>query len=398
MKMEILRERASLDPLADEWNPLLERSRANTVFLTWEFISSWLDVVAPEVEPYVVTVRDDAGRLLAIAPFYLSRARFMKFLSYRCLCLLGDQASASEYLDIIVDRDHEAEVLEELGRYLAAQTDWDCIWMTRLSGWSGTVERMELLCTAGGFQMNRRTRPFSSILLPDTIDAYLERFSSKTRYQFRRGRKQLDSSGVVRFRACRTRDEVPEFVAVLEELHQKHWLDVGDPGAFGRNPRFRRFLEVLCPRVLDRGWLGLSGIEVDGRMVAIQFGLVYDGVFNAIQEGFDPAYTAVTEGVGNVLRLEIIRECIEAGLREYDFLGGETWHKLRWKAEPRKGYDVFIGRESLKNAPIFRRTIWPTGRYLRLEAVGGRAGAKVVEKGVTAGPAAHRRTNFLQAG
>src|SRR5690606_37782764 len=121
MKMEILRDRASLDRLAAEWNPLLERSAANTIFLTWEFIASWLETVAPEVELYVVTVRDDAGRLLAIAPFYRSRARFMKLVSYRCLCLLADQASASEYLDIIVDRECDQEVLAELGRYLAAQ-------------------------------------------------------------------------------------------------------------------------------------------------------------------------------------------------------------------------------------------------------------------------------------
>jgi hypothetical protein len=81
-----------------------------------------------------------------------------------------------------------------------------------------------------------------------------------------------------------------------------------------------------------------------------------------MQEGFDPDFTA---GAGNVVRLEIIRECIASGIRQYDFLGGYTEHKRRWMAQVRHGYDLFIGRSCLANSVIFLVKVWPTGRYLR---------------------------------
>ena len=103
-------------------------------------------------------------------------------------------------------------------------------------------------------------------------------------------------------------------------------------------------------------------LEVDGAMVAAQYGYAYNGVFSAIQEGYEPESSGA---VGNILRNLVIEACIEEGLVEYDFLAGHSEHKRLWRAEPRGGYELFIGRKSLKGRLLFWKNIWPAGRYIQ---------------------------------
>ena len=112
----------------------------------------------------------------------------------------------------------------------------------------------------------------------------------------------------------------------------------------------------------ERGWLRFFAVREGPAFKAVQIGYVYDGVFHQLQEGFDPAGLA---GIGNVLRGKAIEASIQEGVRAYDFLGGFGEHKRRWGARPRIGYDLLLGRRSLRTLPLFAAGFWPTGRYLR---------------------------------
>ncbi|MHC4295125.1 MAG: GNAT family N-acetyltransferase, partial [Planctomycetota bacterium] len=74
--------------------------------------------------------------------------------------------------------------------------------------------------------------------------------------------------------------------------------------------------------------------------------------------------TEGASGTGNVLRSRVINACIDKGLKVYDFLGELAEHKRHWRATERPGEDLFMARGSLKNRMLFRRNIWPTGRYI----------------------------------
>src|SRR5258706_89957 len=118
MEVSAVTTRTELEALAPEWNDLLQASCADTIFLTWEYISAWLDAVAPRAELHVLTVRNGSGELVGIAPFYRRRILLRSVLTYRCLCILGDNESPAEYLDLIVRRDQQQQVLDALGAAL----------------------------------------------------------------------------------------------------------------------------------------------------------------------------------------------------------------------------------------------------------------------------------------
>ena len=122
------------------------------------------------------------------------------------------------------------------------------------------------------------------------------------------------------------------------------------------------FYELFAPVALAKGWLRLSALKVDGVISAVQYGYAYGNTFSQLQEGYEPHGF---DGIGNALRNLVIKMCIEEGLHDYDFLGGFTDHKRRWRAEPREGYNLFIGRKSLKNQLLFAKDIWPTGRFIQ---------------------------------
>ncbi len=366
LRTELLRDWAGVSALAPEWNGLLRQSHADTPYLTWQWMQAWMGVVGRRHEPFVVAVRDAAGALCGLAPFYVARYSLLGALAYRMLRVMGDQPTGAEYGDWVVRRDCEAGAARAIARELAWRSgSWDGIWMQQLSGWTGAHARITTACDEAGLLWNSRPITFGSIELPATIEAYEAALTDNRRKQFRSQRNKILVKGGATVARCESRRDLPEYLAALFDLHGKRRQALGEPGSFLSRPDETHFYKEFVPRALDEGWLWLSALRQDGVIRAVQLGYVYDEVFHQLQEGFDPEFTA---GAGNVLRYEVIRQCIAQGIREYDFLGGYTDHKRRWLAEPRDGHDLFIGRPGLLNRALFSGPVWPTGRYLRPHA------------------------------
>jgi len=365
LKYEVITKQEDLDACVTGWHALSAHGAGGSLFLTWPWISAWLDAVHPDAPLFVVAVRDDQDELAGLAPFYVAGIRLLGAVRYRCLRVLGDCDSGAEYPDLLVRPGCEAEVLPVVARALREhRRKWDCLWLPYVAGWTGAAERFRSLCAAGGFHVHERPRDFGAVALPETHEAYFRSLSGNTRSSLRRQRKRLEASQPMEFVTCRTAEELPGMLAALFELHRRRWIHAGEPGSFDRQPRMARFYERFAPVALERGWLRLYGLKVGGVMQAVQYGYAYGGTFYQLQEGYDPQGPP---GVGNVLRDLVFRACIEEGLCEYDFLGEYTEHKRRWGAERRMGCDLFIGRRSLRNSLLFARPIWPTGRYIHAE-------------------------------
>ena len=363
LRAEVLRERSAVEALAAEWNPLLERSAADSVFLTWEWMQSWLDTAGDAVRPLVVTVRDERGGLRGLAPLYGTTLTLGGLLRYRALRVMGDDQSGSEYADWIVDRDREEETSLALAEALVRDGGrWDCLWIPRVAGWTGARRRLAEPFARLGLHVRERPAAFSAVELPDTYAAFLRRLPNKSRAALLRKTRDTFAGGT-RLDECRSEPERTEFLDALFALNHRRWSAAGQVGTFVRKPFEARFYRTFTRRALERGWLRLYALRNASHFQAVQIGYAYGRTFHQLQEGFDPA---ASSGAGNVLRGQVIERCIEEGLTTYDFLGGFTEHKKRWLARERHGCDLFVGRRSVKNALVFTPGLWPTGRYLRV--------------------------------
>jgi CelD/BcsL family acetyltransferase involved in cellulose biosynthesis len=363
MSADIVSEWSALAPLEAEWNGLLGRSRADTIFLRWEWIRAWQEVAGEWIRPFAVIVRDSAGTLAGIAPFYLTEYRLGRLVPYRVLRVMADYATGAEYPDWIVRTDCETRAAQAIAAALGeARARWDCIWMPNVAGWTGALERIVEACRQERFSYHVRPQSFGVVDLPDSTEAYIKALSLKTRQNLQTEMKRVRKRCGITMSRCESSGQLPRFLEALFDLHHRRWKERGEEGTFRRKPNEAHFYRRFAPVALQKGWLWLSGLEEDGDLKAVQIGYVYDGVFHSMQEGFDPSYI---KGVGNVLRAKIIEACIGTGLKAYDFLGEMSDHKRRWLAQERTGHDLFIGHGSLKNRMLFGREIWPTGRFLR---------------------------------
>ncbi len=360
---EVITSLQELESYVPQWNELLASSGANTIFLTWEWISAWCQTVYPDVQLFIVAVRDGQGHLMALAPLYLSDFWVMGMMKYKCLRILGDCHSGSDYPDIIVRRGFEDRAMMCLVKELLENhTSWDCIWIQGVAGWTSACAQFMGLSKQFGLYLHHREHEFCVIQLPETYEIYMQGLSRNRREQIRRKTRRLKEAFDVEFIRCDNEDELSEYLSSLFTLHRKRWESVGQSGSFVRRPLMKMFYEAFAPVALRQGWLRLYALKVDGVIRAVQYGYAYDGVFCQIQEGFE---IEGFDGIGNVLRHYVIEACIEEGLYEYDFLGGFGDHKSRFGAKLRTGCDVFIGRKSFKNKALFSKEIWPSGRFIQ---------------------------------
>ena len=359
MQVAVLTTWEAVSDISADWNTLLAAGPANSVFLTWEWMQAWSEVTHQALAPVVVTVRDEDENLVAIAPFWRTVMK-VAGIRFRVLRFMGDTATGQEYPDIIVSAEAATSAPAAVWEALVKVKDVDLVWLPRVSGWSGAISRLRDAAVQAGFRSHSRGNEFSAFALPDTLSDYEAMLSSNRRQQMRRNARKV-FGGEVQFDAGVDAAGLDELLDDLFRLHRARWLVEGEPGSFVRRPLLSKFYRAFATRVVDRGWLGVFTLKEGDEMKAIQYGYLYGEAYHQMQEGYDPDYV---DGAGNALRYRAIEDCIEKGIRAYDFLGVHTEHKRRWGAEVRGGYDVFLGRPTMKTLPLFLRPVWPTGRFI----------------------------------
>jgi len=344
------------------WNHLLEGSRSDTVFLTWEWIEAWREIVGRGLRPFVAVATHSDGSLAGIAPCYLARLRLLKVIPCRTLRVLGDRHTGAEYGDWIAEAGREAEIGAALARGLAgARRRWDCIWMPNVAGWTGVHDRIVTPCRAAGLRVRERPMEFSAARLPPDPAEYWKALSGNLRSSLKRQRRSAEASGV-RFETCTSQGELTAFLGALDVLNHRHWSAEGSIGTFRRKPLELAFYRRFTGEALSRGWLRFFALKLGDEFKAVQIGYAYKGSFLQLQEGFDPEGPP---GLGNVLRSMVVESCIREGITTYDFLGEHTEHKRRWLADARPGGDLMITNSRPLSAALRRAAVWPTGRFLR---------------------------------
>jgi CelD/BcsL family acetyltransferase involved in cellulose biosynthesis len=273
----------------------------------------------------------------------------------------------SEYLGPVVARGSEEEVAEMLAAHLAdRRTTWHEMVLTALDGTSPAVAALEPAFRASG--LSCETTVFGHcpyVALPRSWDAYLGALSSEHRYMAKRSLRDFErwAGTTEEVEVARTYEDLERGKAILQHLHEHRWRTAGRAGVFA-SPLFRRFHNMLMPALLDRGELDLRWLLANGRPVAVSYCIVHDDRLFFYQGG---RATDLPKGVrpGIVLHLRAIRAAIEAGRREYDFLGGDTRYKRELSTATRPLTELRVTRAS---APEVARKGLAAGRRILVEA------------------------------
>jgi CelD/BcsL family acetyltransferase involved in cellulose biosynthesis len=318
--------------LREEWNELLAASRADCLFLTWEWLHTWWKYLAGRRRLYLQLLR--CGReLAAIAPLVQRPPAWRRLIPFRALEFLGTGIVGSDYLDVIVRSGREQDSLDALADALAA---------TRLTLEFGHVRRsvsfvapLTQRLTARGWSESEAPAGVCPVidLVGRSWESYLASLSSAHRYNFQRRLKNLERRFNTRLELVHTDAERRAALEALVALHTHRWDTRGGSEVFG-SAALLAFHDEMSRLALERGWLRLFVLRLDGKPAAVLYGYRYGRTFYFYQSGFDPALAK--ESVGLVTMGLTIRHAITEGAAEYDLLHGVEPYKLHWVPEVRE--------------------------------------------------------------
>jgi CelD/BcsL family acetyltransferase involved in cellulose biosynthesis len=149
--------------------------------------------------------------------------------------------------------------------------------------------------------------------------------SANTRQQLRRSLRGWEAFGALTLTVA-AREEAGSFLDGLKALHQAYWIGRDKPGAFAE-PFFERFHRALIDRVGAGQSVELIRIQAGDRVVGYLYNLIQDGWVAAYQSGFDYGADADRLRPGLICHLMAMDHYAKAGMRLYDFLGGEARYK-----------------------------------------------------------------------
>jgi CelD/BcsL family acetyltransferase involved in cellulose biosynthesis len=285
-----------------EWDELAER--AGSIFRTALWSRLWWKHHGGERELLLQAARARDGSLALVLPVYAWRRRLprvLRFLGHGPGDELGPVHSGDPGTAAGIVR----STLDGL--------DWDVFLGEQLpgdEGWPGLL---------GGRLWRREASP--SLELPATWDGYLATRSANFREQLRRRGAALGREGAV---ATRLADAttLDDDLDALFALHRARWGSTATD--FADTP----FHREVARDALDRGWLRLWTLELDGRPVASWHGFQVGAVCSYYQAGRDPALER--HSVGFLLMAHSIRTAIGEGATEYRFGRGDETFKSRF--------------------------------------------------------------------
>ena len=322
-RSQIHRDTRAFLSLLREWNPLLLRSAANTIFLTWEWQKAWWDCFGQELDLWLLELRD-GNDLVGLAPLYTLEAPS----GLRNLQLVGG-VEVSDYLDLIVATESEETVYETFWQILADECalEWDVLDLHNVPASSSSLQRLTALAEgSGAFELTDTVEEVCPVIhLPTTWDQYLSSLNRKQRHEIRRKLRKANREAEVHWYYADDSSSLDTEVEDFISLHRKSAME---KEAF-MDERMQDFFQHVARAAFERGWLRLAFLVLNGVKAATMFCFEYDGGFLVYNSGYDPEmYRSLSSGI--VLLAYCVRDAIDRGLGVFDFLRGEEEYKYRF--------------------------------------------------------------------
>ncbi len=311
-----------------EWNGLLARSAAPSLFLTWQWQTGWWDAFGEGCRLRIFGLTDSSGRLIAVLPLYAAPG------PHEIWTIVGG-ADVSDYLDLIVQREREEEAWSALlGHH---EGHWD---LRGLRDGSPSLSILPALAGSHGVTVRIGVEERCPVLaLPSSWEEYLRRLRAKDRHELRRKMRRFERECPGALVSSHTsEDEVDAAMESFMVLHRKS----GAGKSRFMDDRMERFFRRVSRTLARAGWMRLWLLQWERAPLAAFICFEYGGAVGLYNSGFDPAHAGRAPGI--VLLAQIIRDAIERGVPRFDFLRGEEPYKYAFGPTPLPLYRIEVIR------------------------------------------------------
>lgn len=354
LRIKIVNSLAAWERMAGEWNLLLNESRSNTLFLTWEWLFSWAECFLNEHRQLFVVALYDGDDLVGAAPWYINRIQ-QNILSIRQLEFLGSPETGADYLDVIARRGKEQKVTESLYHFLLDQgrSFWDCLLLRDIPSQSLFLLYLQDKIERDGKYAELGKGSYCPVVnLPKNGAHFSESISPKRRARFRQDLGRLQKNGD-------TKHETVSEDAVLSGIDDFFAFYSAKSGHEGGG--LQRFIRTFAGRSANQNRLQIDLLRAEGRTIAGLMHFRYRDelllYLMAVDKEFNPKISA-----GNVLVGLCLDQACAQDVSRYDFLKGYEQYKFYWADSGRSSLSIFMAQKK------FTPVLLTTGRFIKYTA------------------------------
>jgi CelD/BcsL family acetyltransferase involved in cellulose biosynthesis len=125
-------------------------------------------------------------------------------------------------------------------------------------------------------------------------------------------------------------------------------------GAVLSRPSYERWYRSIAEIAHQNGWLRLSTLHLDERMIAFTYDLVYGGRRYGMLSAYDASPDVSRLSAGTILLDRMLQRSVEEGLTTYEFGHGSTAWKRNWTSTEHTIYDISVYGAGLAGRSAFR--------------------------------------------
>lgn len=320
----VISDGEEMERLAPEWQSLADRCAYATVFQTYEWNAIWWRHYGRGFgrRLYLLTVREGVeGRLVGLAPLMAS---FWYGTPLRRLSFVG--TGASDYLDLLALPGYEQGVVDAFHEHLRHVGGWQVADLQQMRD-GGLLRHYPPSSDSGLICRDVDGEPCPYLVLPADWETLARQLGKKTRANINYYERALRKVHDVEFSVVSRPEALDGELARLFELHQRRWNKRWLPGVFG-NGRVQKFHHDIAQALLERGWLRLFVLRLDGRTEASLYCFAFGDRLCYYQGGFEPDLAKWS--LGTVLTAHAIQSAIRGGRAVFDFLRGDEPYKAKW--------------------------------------------------------------------
>lgn len=313
------------DRLASVWQQLEAQAQPN-IFLSWLWISSWLDCCVDD--SYLIEAR--MGREVVGLGILVAKKSKLPFDPRKTYYLhrTGDRELDQlwiEYNDFLLLPQYE-----EITRTAMLSK----VMLSVIGNGTFVVGASEKGVFDGALSLGAERRcVWDSIAykldltqLRDNNSSLDQSLSRSGRYQIKRSLRKYESKGEITVSTATTTEEALRMFAIAEPYHIKRWGNLPGQSGFS-NPKFKHFHHALIQRGVGSGEVVLHYIRAGDEPLGVIYNFHYGNQVYFYLSALNYELEDKHMKPGLTAHYLLIEQALADGMLSYDFMGGTTRYK-----------------------------------------------------------------------
>lgn len=376
LKIQVIENIEELEKFQEQWNNLVDQSKA-TIYQRYEWlITCWKHYHNPETDKLFCILVSANDKLVGIIPIYQYTIKFLNIPVCKHIYFLGSgtmlgnsfgiilETGPSDYLDIIVQPGFEYEILQFFLNYLEKNHKFfDKVILTNIHSESviyNYISKIKLNSKINIKIKKGEICPY--INLPSSFEEYMKSRSQSVRRRFSQSWKAIQSDNLFKLKISKNEHELFSNLEETKIIHQQKWNRLGYGGFFA-DTRFEKFFKDFTKSFYNEGFLWYKALETQDGQIAGRLAFKYKNRYYDYFSGINDQFPEAKRRPGLALLLMMIHDAIQDGSNIVDLLRGNEEYKKDFTDTFNITYNIVIYKRKnyiisfLKNIILFLRFV-----------------------------------------